>query len=146
MRAFLTKYQIILFFALVFLISWYPWYLGGHGVRTWGPSLAGLIVVLLAEGLPGIKKMWQRLIHWRVGWKWWLISLFTPAVMVLAAIGIHVLRGETIAPPDVSLLQLQMVVAVVVALGVVIATKGKLGFSGTQDVLPFRPNACKAPG
>jgi hypothetical protein len=93
MKAILKRHQIVIFFALTFIISWYPWYTGGHGLRTWGPSLAGLIVVGFSEGRAGIKKMWQRLIHWRAGWKWWLISLFTPAVMILAAIGIHVLRG-----------------------------------------------------
>ena len=55
MKAFLKKYQIIVFIALVFLLSWYPWYTGGHGLRTWGPSLAGLIVVGFSEGHAGPK-------------------------------------------------------------------------------------------
>ncbi len=32
----LEKYQLTIFFVVAFAISWYPWYTGGHGIRTWG--------------------------------------------------------------------------------------------------------------
>jgi len=93
MKDFLRKYQIIIFFALTFIISWYPWYTGGVGVKAAGPSYAGLIVVALVGGWAGIKVMLRRLAHWRVGWKWWVVAFFGPLVIVFIAIGVHVLAG-----------------------------------------------------
>ena len=36
MRSFVRRHQLVLFFALTFIISWIPWYTGGHGFFTWG--------------------------------------------------------------------------------------------------------------
>lgn len=93
MRSFLKKYQILLFFALTFIISWYPWYTGGHGFKAAGPSYAGLIVALVVSGWEGIKEMLRRLVRWRVGIVWWAVALLGPPALVLVAIGIHVLIG-----------------------------------------------------
>jgi membrane protease YdiL (CAAX protease family) len=93
MKSFLKKYQIIIFFALTFIISWYPWYTGGVGIKAAGPSYAGLIVVALVGGWEGIKEMLRRLVKWRVGFRWWALAFLGPLVIVLTAIGIHVLTG-----------------------------------------------------
>jgi hypothetical protein len=93
MKSFLKKYQVSIFFALTFIISWYPWYTGGHGFRTWGPSLAGLIVVAVVGGRTGIVEMLRRLVRWRVGIVWWAVALLGPPAIVLVAVGIHVLAG-----------------------------------------------------
>ncbi len=93
MKAFLKKNQLILFIALTFIISWYPWYTGGVGFKAAGPSYAGLIIVLLVSGWEGIKKMLRRLVKWRVGTQWWAVAFFGPLVIVLAAIGLHMLAG-----------------------------------------------------
>ena len=93
MKSFLKKHQIVIFFALVFIISWYPWYMGGVGFRAAGPSYAGFIVVLLVGGWSGIKEMLLRLVEWQVGVLWWAISFFGPLVIVLAAIAFHLLTG-----------------------------------------------------
>jgi membrane protease YdiL (CAAX protease family) len=93
MNSFLKKYQIIFFFILTFIISWYPWYTGGVGFKAAGPSYAGLIVVALVGGWAGIKEMLRRLVKWRVGFRWWAVAFLGPLVIVLTAIGIHVLTG-----------------------------------------------------
>lgn len=93
MKSFLKKYQIIIFFALTVILSWYPWYTGGYGFKAAGPSYAGLIVVTLVGGWAGIKEMLRRLVHWRVGLLWWSVALFGPPTVVLLAIGIHILLG-----------------------------------------------------
>ncbi len=89
----IIKYQIIIFFALTFIISWYPWYTGGVGFKAAGPSIAGLIVVALAGGWRGIKEMLRRLGKWRVGITWWVVAFLGPLVITLCAIGIHILGG-----------------------------------------------------
>lgn len=93
MRSFVKKRQIIIFFALTFVISWYPWYTGGHGFKAAGPSYAGLIVVALVGGWAGIKEALRRLLRWRVGAKWWAVALLGPLAFTLVAIGIHVQSG-----------------------------------------------------
>jgi len=98
MKALLKRYQIAVFFALTLIISWYPWYTGGHGFKAWGPSLAGLIVVAVVEGRKGIGDMLRRLVRWQVGIKWWAVALLAAPAMTLIAVGIHVLTGGQ-APP-----------------------------------------------
>lgn len=93
MKTFLKKHQIIIFFTLTFIISWSPWYTGGVGFKAAGPSYAGLIVVLLVSGWEGIKEMLGQLVKWRVGYRWWVVALFGPLVVVLTAIGLHILAG-----------------------------------------------------
>jgi membrane protease YdiL (CAAX protease family) len=91
--AFLKKHQIIIFLALTFIFSWYPWYTGGVGFKAAGPSYAGLIVVALVGGWAGIKEMLRRLVRWRVGIIWWVVAFLGPLAIVLAAIGIRMLGG-----------------------------------------------------
>ncbi len=93
MKTFLKKHQIIIFFTLTFIISWSPWYTGGVGFKAAGPSYAGLIVVLLVSGWEGIKEMLGQLVKWRVGYRWWVVAFFGPLVVVLTAIGLHILAG-----------------------------------------------------
>ena len=93
LKQIIKKYQIIIFFALTFIISWYPWYTGGIGFKAAGPSIAGLIVVGLVSGWDGIKQMLRRLIKWRVGITWWVVAFLGPLAITLFAIGIHMLGG-----------------------------------------------------
>jgi len=129
MKQFLNRYQVIIFFTLVFIISWYPWYTGGHGFKTWGVSAAGLIVVAMVSGWQGIKEMFRRLIKARVGFRWWAIALFAPPLITLAAIGIHVLFGGE-APGFVSLRQEPLMI---LALMVMLLTP----FGGAGGEEPF---------
>ncbi len=93
MKTFLKKYQFLLFLALTFIISWYPWYTGGTGFKAAGPSYAGLIVVAVVSGWAGVKEMFRRLVKLRVGVVWWAVAFFGPLAMVFAALGIHLLMG-----------------------------------------------------
>lgn len=98
MRAFTRRNQIVLFFALTFIISWVPWYSGGDGFFTWGVSAAGLIVVAVADGRKGIGEMLRRLVMWRASISLWTVALLGPFAMTLVAVGIHVLTGGETPP------------------------------------------------
>jgi membrane protease YdiL (CAAX protease family) len=93
MMSFLKKYQIIIFFILTLIISWYPWYTGSYGFKAAGPSYAGLIVVLAVSGWKGIVEMLRRLVRWRVDVAWWGAAIFIPPALTFIAVGIHVLTG-----------------------------------------------------
>ncbi len=92
----IRKYPLAFFILLTFFISWLPWYSGGQGIFVFGPTLAGLLTIIVIAGKEGLQEITLRAIRWRVGWKWWLIALFLPALLTLAAIGINVLLGGSI--------------------------------------------------
>ncbi|NMC13549.1 MAG: CPBP family intramembrane metalloprotease [Chloroflexi bacterium] len=92
----IRKHPMLFFILLTFLISWLPWYSGGQGIFVFGPTLAGLLTTVLIAGKEGLQEITLRAIRWRVGWKWWLIALFLPALLTLAAIYINVLLGGSI--------------------------------------------------
>jgi membrane protease YdiL (CAAX protease family) len=96
MKTLLKRYQIIIFFVLTFIISWYPWYSGGEGFFTWGPSAAGLIVTAVVTGRKGIALMLRRLIRWRARFRYWAVALFGPFIIMLTGISIYVLTGGEI--------------------------------------------------
>jgi membrane protease YdiL (CAAX protease family) len=93
MKDLIRRYQILIFLALTFIISWYPWYTGGVGFKAAGPSYAGLIVVAMVSGWTGIKEVLRRLILWRVSPIWWIVAVLGPVAITLTAISLHVLAG-----------------------------------------------------
>jgi len=93
MRALLNRHQIVIFFVLTFIISWYPWYSGGKGFFTWGPSAAGLIITMVVAGRKEVVVMLRRLVRWQAGFLCWAVALLGPFVIMLTSIGIFILAG-----------------------------------------------------
>jgi membrane protease YdiL (CAAX protease family) len=93
MRSFVKRFQIPIFFALTLLIGWLPWYAGRGGVIIVAPTLAGLLVAFVAEGVEGLLAVLRRLIRWRAGLRWYALILLAPVVTSLVAVGVHVLLG-----------------------------------------------------
>ncbi len=98
MIALIRKYPLVFFLILTLLISWLPWYTGGNGIFVFGPSIAGVITVALVKGKDGLRDLMKRALQWRVGWKWWLIALFLPALLTLAALGVNLLYDADLPP------------------------------------------------
>ena len=110
-----TRYPVTTGFVLMFALTW-PLELGlaaqSHGMLPFQlPPILGLFVgygfvaaALIASGLidgrAGIIALLRRLLIWRVGWFWYALALFGPAVTYLLGIAIHVLLGGTV--PDFS--------------------------------------------
>jgi membrane protease YdiL (CAAX protease family) len=104
---FLRRHEVILFLVLTVVISWYPWWLEGTPhFRTWGPSLAGLIVIGLVGGRRGIGDALRRLWRWRVRFRWWMASFLVPIAIYLTALGVYVLAGGR--PPAFTLIREEM--------------------------------------
>jgi len=47
-------------------------------------SLAGIILTAIVSGKDGLRKMFRKLLIWRVGNQWWLIALFAVVLIYLA--------------------------------------------------------------
>lgn len=86
------------FVVLTYLFSWWPallywWGIDSPGVAGFGPFLAALVVLALTEGKPGVKTLLRRMVHWRVGWPWYLVAFGLPILMAAIASYLTVLLG-----------------------------------------------------
>jgi len=118
MKSFITRNQIIFFFVLTFIFSWFPWYAGiAPEVMAMGPSLAAFIIVLIVGGKRGFVDLLRPFGRWKVNWKLWAIALFAPAVLYLTGLAVHLLLGGN-APPfimireELSMIPLYLVMVV----------------------------------
>jgi membrane protease YdiL (CAAX protease family) len=93
MKSFIKQNQIIIFFVVTLLIGWFPWYTGRGSIIIAAPSIAALIVALLADGWNGVLDIFRRLGRWKANWSWYVFILFTPAVLYSLAIVVHFLLG-----------------------------------------------------
>lgn len=92
---------VLAFFILAFAISWAAVFLERAARQAlfpeavlftlnlmvkFGPSAAGLIVVGATERAGGIRELLSGLLKWRVALRWYVLALFGPAALMLAAI------------------------------------------------------------
>jgi len=100
-KALLLRYPLASYFVLAFVISWGGVLLvtgGPAGIpgtkeetdrlfplaflaMLAGPSLAGLLAVLMTQGRAGLRQLWSRLVRWRVGVRWYAIALLTAPLL-----------------------------------------------------------------
>jgi membrane protease YdiL (CAAX protease family) len=91
MKKFLQRQRLIAFFVLAFALSWYPWIIAltrgrSSGPNPLGPLLAGIIVTGITGGRSGLRELFARLVRWRVGARWYLITFATPILICLISV------------------------------------------------------------
>jgi membrane protease YdiL (CAAX protease family) len=95
MKQFLKRHELVLFFPLTYLLSWWIAPLMNGAILPHGPMFAALMLVGMIAGRTGLREYWQRLIRFRAGW-WYLIG---PAI-ILAYTGIafvlNILSGASL--------------------------------------------------
>ncbi len=101
---FIAKRPLLSYYCLTFAISWGGFILavgpGGFGSTNWeseavflgavlamlaGPSIAGLLLIILLDGWAGVRDLTSRLLRWRVGARWYVAALL-PAPLLSAAV------------------------------------------------------------
>jgi len=118
MKTLIKKYQLIIFFALTFVFSWFPWYAGiAPEVMAMGPSIAAFIVVLIIGGKQGFVDLIRPFGHWRASVGLWAIAILGPAVLYLIGLGVHLLMGGEVPPfimikEELNLIPLYLVIVV----------------------------------
>ena len=99
MKIFIKRYQIIIFFVLTLVFSWFPWYAGiAPEVMAMGPSLAAFLVVLIVGGKNGFIDLLRPFGRWKAKSGIWGLAIFGPAILYLIGLGIFLLFGGQ-APP-----------------------------------------------
>ena len=111
------QHRLTTFFALAYLVGWGPWPFAAAGLLPaqvsffpFGPLVAAVVVIGLADGRPGYRRLGSRLLRWRVGWVWYVVALGLPVALVLVTgfvtswLGAPAPDFSTIAWSDVLLL------------------------------------------
>lgn len=78
MKNFLKRYEMVFFFLLTYLLSWWSAPLMSGALIPQGPLLAAILLVAVTTGRQGLRAYWKQLTHWRAG-LWYLIG---PLVIV----------------------------------------------------------------
>lgn len=91
---FVRKHAFWLFLLLTILISWGPWILGGQRMLVYGPTVAGIIVITITRGKEGLRDIVRQALRVKARFRWWLLALFIPCIVALAAIAVNMLMGN----------------------------------------------------
>jgi uncharacterized protein len=122
-RAFVRRYELVIFFGLSYLIAWSGIPFGSF--LAFSPLVSAIVVVLIAEGLPGLARLGRRLIKWRVNWIWYAAAIGLPLLVHAVGIGLNMAAGA----PAPSLDQFQPWYAVLLVFGLAMVNplEGPLG-------------------
>ncbi|MEZ4770629.1 MAG: CPBP family intramembrane glutamic endopeptidase [Caldilineales bacterium] len=101
-KPFFKRYAQPIFWVIAWATSFIGWYMSSlypsplWGFMIWGPFIGGALVTALADGRPGTKTYFSRIVRWRVGFQWYLVAIFLPVALRVVALGLNILSGATI--------------------------------------------------
>jgi uncharacterized protein len=111
----LSTPAIFTFFTLTFGWTWGLWAISSliqsqaPGLRTglflasaFGPSFAAVAVIVVFDGIVGLRRWLGQCFRWRVGGRWYAVALLTPPLIMLAALGIYAALGGAILTSPVA--------------------------------------------
>src|SRR4051812_29803667 len=95
-ESWLARHQLLLFFGLAYLLSWYPWIIAlaqgrSTGPNPLGPFVAAMIITAIVGGRREIKNLLSRLVRARVGWPWYAFVFVLPVALCVAAAAVAML-------------------------------------------------------
>ncbi len=97
-RGLFRRHPLAAFLVLTFAISWM--FVPAGGFLPFGPLLAAMIVLPLAEGRSGLTDLGRRMIRWRVGAKWYVVAIALPLGATLVALGLNLALGAPVSGLD----------------------------------------------
>jgi uncharacterized protein len=124
------KRPLLFYFLMAFALSWayevvvfglfFPQdsvvaLLAAGGLTLVGPTLAAFVLTALTQGKPGIGRLLRRYVIWRVGLRWYLVTLLlTPALLLLGYLAVPGAIPALRAIPAPAFLQTYLVVFVLI--------------------------------
>lgn len=121
--SFVKRHPMVCFFVLTFALSWAPLPWGTFFAP--GPLVAAVVIVLLTQGLKGLRALGSRLIRWRVRWVWYVLALGVPFAVNGLTAGLNMGLGA--AAPEVNPLTPWYGIALAFALNAVNPLDGPWG-------------------
>lgn len=81
--------MLVGYFVMAFTIAWSGVLLAGSPAGMFvamllGPSLTSIALTAVAGGAHGLRDLGSRVLHWRVGARWYAALLLAPSVLVIA--------------------------------------------------------------
>jgi membrane protease YdiL (CAAX protease family) len=111
MKSYIKQNPLLSYFVLAYALSWIFWIavillnLTENDVGlllfllgVYGASGAGFIMTAIMDGRPGVRKLWARLLKWRVGFIWYLGVFIAVPAMILAGMALYALLGNSTGP------------------------------------------------
>ncbi|MBO1269816.1 CPBP family intramembrane glutamic endopeptidase [Arthrobacter cavernae] len=108
----LARYPLVSFFLLSFVFTW--GYIALHwalqlpkpmyALAAAGPTVAAFLILAVTSGKPGVLHLLRSYVHWRVGVRWYLVSLIGVQVLMLLAFVVVPGGLADFAAPDWSFL------------------------------------------
>src|SRR6185436_217152 len=107
------RYPVLAGFVMMFVLTW-PVDLwaaaASHGCAVAPPPIlpllvgygfvaAAVLVTGIVDGRGGVRALLRRFLIWRVGVHWYLVVLFGPALIYLAAVALHRALGGELGEP-----------------------------------------------
>lgn len=144
-RHFLQRHPLALFLFLTFSISWAAVLLaaGTGGLPATpdnqavlgmaillGPTLAGLIATGIVQGKQGFRTLLARLVHVRVGVRWYAVALLTAPVATLGALLLLSPSSPSFTPAFITATDKGGLVVMGVVAGVMVGLFEELGWTG----------------
>ena len=115
-RAWMTDKPVLAFYVLAFAITWLAWFPAAaqsHGVPPFtspifanpvlfivgglGPGVAAVVVMRALHGEAGDQRLLAALRRWRVRTVWWVVAVFAPIAIWLAAAGLGATLSSDVA-------------------------------------------------
>ncbi len=103
------RHQILGFFVLAYALSWWAWIwyrldpvAADSPILPIGPLLAAIVMLALTGGWPALRAWLAKIVHWRVGLRWYLLVLLLPPATAAVAVGVNLFLGATL-PVDAAL-------------------------------------------
>ena len=97
--AFIKRHSFATFVVLAYLLSWWSAPFTNGQIIPYGPALAGVIVLAVTTGRPGLRDLWRRITYWRVAWYWYLIGPGMVASYVAGAYLLNLALGASVTTP-----------------------------------------------
>jgi CAAX protease family protein len=144
-KEFVRRRPLLTYFVLTFAISWGGFLLavgpGGFGSTNWeaepgflpaviamlaGPTVAGLLVTGLIDGRAGVRRLFSRLLRWRVAIWWYALALLTAPLLAFGALSVLSLSAPIFTAENRAAVLLSGILA---GLSVVLEEIGWTGFA-----------------
>jgi membrane protease YdiL (CAAX protease family) len=115
MKGFLQRHSVLVYYVLVFAISWGgililidgPGNIPGSQeqaeqlfipaliIMFAGPFLSGILMNFFMDGKEGLRKLLSRYFHWRTEGRWYVIAIFTgPILVITVLLGLSLFNHE----------------------------------------------------